>query len=1029
MSSRLLLAPAGHGKTEYLIRRIRQVNADEPLAPVTVIVPNTIQAGGFRQRLAAGGGAVGVEVHTFHTLYAELLSRAGQPMPLLADPLRIHLLRLLVDDLYERGEIRYYATLRNKPGFIAALRNTIEELKRARIFPEDFTSPSHGIGPRLEEIALVYSAYQDWLQTQHWADNEGRGWLAVIALEADPGLGTDGRLLAVTGFDEFNPTQLAVLSLLARRAKETLITLTGDLQHPDRPAHRRFRRAQNVLVSSLSIRPEAMDSASMLVSSIANVESALFENRQPEIPSGHDIPNPKSEIPFGNDVEFIEAQTRAIEARAALRWLKIRIVRDGMKPGDVAVLARDIEPYRPFLEETAAEFGMPLRLVGGQPLNENPAIAALLSLFSLSCGREAWPRRAVLEAWRSPYFDWSGLGIRPVDAAALDEISRLGHVTAGLEQWREAFIMWEKRRLVADDEEGDSHLPVGEENGVSKKFEAFVALLTPPAEATAKQCIAFIENLLGDDPANLPSPSGRWAGGEAIKIVACARNNPATAERDVAALSAFKDVLRGLALAEVTLQTGPLAYSTFYIDLLGAVEAATYTVPSLIGILAASVLNGRGLAFEAVALMGLSEGEFPRQEREDILLRESDRAVLREHGLLLESRLRGDEGSLFYQSVTRARQRLLLSRPYLAEDGQPWEASAFWDEMRRLNGGKIPVRVRPEDKLDTAEAASPVELAQLNSSVNIHIQHGAEVLQSRLTHHAAGPFDGDISELGEILARRFGMDQGWSASRLESYGTCPFEFFVAYALGLEQRTPPEEGYDARMFGSMLHKILEDVYRVANDLDTCLALLPEKARAVFARAPEEYGFRPTPLWRVQQQEMERRLRETIRALADVSQGYTPLRQEARFGMGEPSLVLKTEAGEVRLHGYIDRLDAAPDGSLRVIDYKSGSTPISAKQLQEGRRLQLPIYALAAQRALGLGQVSSGFYWHIQTAEASSLKLEKYEGGVEATYAVAIAHIGKHVKGIRAGHFEPKPPAEGCPSYCPAVGFCWDYKKGY
>ena len=374
---------------------------------MTVIVPNTIQAGGFRQRLAAAGGALGVEVHTFHTLYAELLSRAGQPMPLLADPLRIHLLRLLVNDLCEHGEIRYYATLRDKPGFIAALRNTIEELKRARIFPEDFAASAHGIGPRLEEIALVYSAYQDWLQTQHWADNEGRGWLAAIALEADPGLGTDTRLLAVTGFDEFNPTQLAVLSLLARRAKETLITLTGDLQHPDRPAHRRFRRAQNALVSSLSIQPEAMDSASLLVPALAHTEKFLFEDHQSSIPSGHDIENQKSEI------EFVEAQTRAIEARAALRWLKIRIVRDGMKPGEVAVLARDIEPYRPFLEETAAEFGMPLRLVGGQPLNENPAIAALLSLFSLSQGREAWPRRAVLETWRSPYFDWSGLGIGP----------------------------------------------------------------------------------------------------------------------------------------------------------------------------------------------------------------------------------------------------------------------------------------------------------------------------------------------------------------------------------------------------------------------------------------------------------------------------------------------------------------------------------------------------------------------------------------------------------------------------------------
>ena len=46
MPPRLLLAPAGHGKTEHIIRRIRQVNAEEPLAPVTVVVPNTIRPAG-----------------------------------------------------------------------------------------------------------------------------------------------------------------------------------------------------------------------------------------------------------------------------------------------------------------------------------------------------------------------------------------------------------------------------------------------------------------------------------------------------------------------------------------------------------------------------------------------------------------------------------------------------------------------------------------------------------------------------------------------------------------------------------------------------------------------------------------------------------------------------------------------------------------------------------------------------------------------------------------------------------------------
>ncbi|MBV5347562.1 PD-(D/E)XK nuclease family protein, partial [bacterium] len=235
------------------------------------------------------------------------------------------------------------------------------------------------------------------------------------------------------------------------------------------------------------------------------------------------------------------------------------------------------------------------------------------------------------------------------------------------------------------------------------------------------------------------------------------------------------------------------------------------------------------------------------------------------------------------------------------------------------------------------------------------------------------------------------------------------------------REEAEEGFDVRMLGSMLHKILEEHYRGRP--------LHETAQKVFADAPTEYGFRPTALWTQQQAELLRVLEKTVEALNEASRGFTPHTMEVRFGMGKPSLVLKTSAGDVRLHGYIDRLDSAPDGTLRVIDYKAGSTAISASHLKEGRRLQLPIYAMAARDALGLGEVSSGFYWHIQKAEASSLKLEKFEGGVDAAFAIAVAHIGKHVTGIRAGHFEPKAPDEGCPSYCPAVNFCWRYKGGF
>lgn len=993
--TRLLLAPAGHGKTQFVIEQIRATLAGEPLAPVIVVVPNSIQAAGFRQRLCAAGGALGVDVHTFHTLYAEILTRAGQPIPLLTDPVRIRLLRDIVDDLCERSAMTHFVALRDKPGFIALLRNTIEELKRARITPDLFTVSVKGLGARLEEIALVYSAYQDWLQKQNWADNEGRGWLAAIALESKPDLGTDPRLLAVSGFDEFNPTQLAVLSLLANRAKETLITLTGDIENPQRAAHHRFHRAQQAITSSLNLQPEAMDSSSMLSADIANVEANLFQR------SNNFSRLPQEATKAATTIEFIEAQTRAVESRAALRWVKARVVRDGMKLSDVAILARDLEPYRPFLEETADEFGIPLRVVGGQPLNQNPAMSALMNLLSLPVNE--FPRRVVLDVWRSPYFDFSGQGIGVNSAATLDEISRVGKVSQGLGQWREAFELWKKKKT-ATDEDGEAVNTVLQDEHVKDKFESFADLLAPPSQASIKEFVKFVEALIGDD-----MPSSEENG---LNVVACARANQFTAERDVSALQAFKDVLRGLVLAESVLENDSLGYAEFYKDLRGAVDSATYTVPAESGVFVASVLDGRGLSFEAVVLMGLSEGEFPKQEREDILLRESDRAALS-----LETKLHGDEGTLFYQAVTRGRQKLLLTRPYLAEDGQAWEASPFWAEANRLVGYQPTVKVRGDARLqDSAEAASKVEWVESAQDFDIHIKNGIEVLRARMNPKASGIYEGQLFDLSE----RFGADHGWSASRLESYGTCPFEFFVAYGLELEPREEAEEGFDVRMLGSMLHKILEEHY---GDPSTALRA---KAEKVFADAPTEYGFRPTALWTQQQAELTRVLEKSVEALNEGSQGFTPHTMEARFGMGNPSLVLKTSAGDVRLHGYIDRLDTASDGSLRVIDYKAGSTAISASHLKEGRRLQLPIYAMAARDALGLGEVSGGFYWHIQKAEASSLKLEKFEGGVEAAFAIAVAHIGKHVTGIRAGHFEPKPPEDGCPSYCPAVNFCWRKK---
>jgi ATP-dependent helicase/DNAse subunit B len=162
------------------------------------------------------------------------------------------------------------------------------------------------------------------------------------------------------------------------------------------------------------------------------------------------------------------------------------------------------------------------------------------------------------------------------------------------------------------------------------------------------------------------------------------------------------------------------------------------------------------------------------------------------------------------------------------------------------------------------------------------------------------------------------------------------------------------------------------------------------------------------------------------LAEASEGFTPYRFEQKFGMGQPSLMVRADGAEIRLHGYIDRLDVDQHGRLRVIDYKASGATIGAKDVEHGKRLQLPLYALAAQEALHLGEVTSGFYWHILQGQASSFKLEKYPDGVQAAFAQVKQHVIDHVRHIRAGDFQPAPPEGGCPAYCPAVAFCWRYQ---
>jgi ATP-dependent helicase/DNAse subunit B len=1067
MTTHLYLAPAAAGKTAYLIDQVRQAAAGLEATP-RVVVASTLQLRSWRHRLAEAGGAIGVRVLTFGRLYSECLSAAGESCTEISEPVQYRLIRSVVDG----APLSHYKPLVNMPGFIEVLQHLIGDLKAACIRPDAFTQAvaDMGGGPRLTELALIYAAYQDGLKKKGWADAAGIGWLAAEAAEQRaPGLASDWPLLVVDGFDSFTSVQLSLLSVLARRAKTTLVALTGTLDGSGRVVHSRFRTTLGRLKEALGVKAaEPLPRpASRHDPALAHLEARL-------------LMHPPSKRDAGGAVEFVEAPDRAAEARAALRWLKARIRLDGMRPGELALLARDTAAYRPFLLQVAEEFGLPIRLVGGLPLNSNPAVSALMGLLRLTLPvgegqtEPALPRRAVIEAWRSPYFDWSALpaagseepiGIEAGDAEKLQTAALWGRVICGLSQWREALAKLEK--MPESDEEGgedeERRLPRGLVRGPAagellERLERLVERLKPPADASRyRDFVRWLEDLMGADPEAQSRRSPPPEEPTALKMVAQARKtSEATAERDVAALHAFKDILRGLVSAEeVVSSSGPLTYDRFLSELAGSVETTGYTLPAHPErgeIVVADVVQARGVPFRAVAVLGLAEGEFPRTISEDPFLRDADREQLgKSVHTPLDSSTASAEPQFFYEAVTRPREKLLLTRPRLADNGALWQASPYWDEVLKVLSAK-PVTLLGEVAPPPEQAASLPELmeslaaqpchAELEPEVQARVktreaalEHGAQVLRARTREHDDSPFDGDMAELSERFGQQYGPGYIWSATRLESYRACPFSFFMGKLLTLEPLGEPEEGLNAAQLGTIYHRILERVHQAAGvsgpaNLDQLLAALPAAAKGVLDGAPTELGFRETAWWEQTRMEIEENVRRTLEKLAPMSEGHILLGQEVPFGKKGKAPLQAGKGGDVfLLRGIIDRVDKTPNGGIRIIDYKSGGKGMyDPADVAKGKKLQLPLYALAAREAFKREPVE-GFYWHIKQAEPSAFKLSTFGKKPEDAMDLAVEKAWEAVTGVRGGHFRPKRPDDGCPSYCVAAGFCWHYRPGY
>ncbi|HET7763289.1 MAG TPA: PD-(D/E)XK nuclease family protein, partial [Phycicoccus sp.] len=76
----------------------------------------------------------------------------------------------------------------------------------------------------------------------------------------------------------------------------------------------------------------------------------------------------------------------------------------------------------------------------------------------------------------------------------------------------------------------------------------------------------------------------------------------------------------------------------------------------------------------------------------------------------------------------------------------------------------------------------------------------------------------------------------------------------------------------------------------------------------------------------------------------------LEDPARLEPAARELYVETEVDGLTLRGYVDRLDVAPDGAMRVVDYKTGRSP--AEAFEAKALFQMKFYALVLWRTRGV-----------------------------------------------------------------------------
>jgi ATP-dependent helicase/DNAse subunit B len=441
------------------------------------------------------------------------------------------------------------------------------------------------------------------------------------------------------------------------------------------------------------------------------------------------------------------------------------------------------------------------------------------------------------------------------------------------------------------------------------------------------------------------------------------------------------------------------------------------------------LMAARGIPFGITVIPGNIERSFPPAVRQDAILLDHERAAInRSLGvdgpgpLPLKARRRLDEERLLFRlSAGSARRKVIFTYPRIevATARERLPSSFLLSAVQCFSGEQVDFssverfqgfeRIRlsdlaprkAEDCLNAVESDLAGAIEALRERDPGGLEHlrerspffrwAVELEEERWGKKVFTCYDGCICDPKARLLLRSDhpiTERTVSPTRLETYATCPFQYFLSTVLRIEPIVEPEKVQRISPLdkGELIHLILwEFLTRLKNQREPPFQVEPGDADLLHDIANarfdefERMGITGYPaLWALDKERilscLDGFLEEETRENA-----FRPTYFEVRYGMRaadpyeseistEQPVSLRLGKRQVYLRGRIDRIDISTDGRrARVIDYKTGKAYARENDFGGGKSLQLPLYLLAASQLLeeihpGI-EIEESEYYHL------------------------------------------------------------------